>query len=79
MFSGIFEAVLRNLVRILFLVALYTVYCKRATPAKRGLLEISRRATFQNTPCTCYISRQSRKTQKFLLPYQKVIPPQTLS
>ena len=59
MFSGIFEAVLRNLVRSSFLVTLYTVYCKRATPAKSGLLGISRRATFQNTPCTCYISRQN--------------------
>ena len=59
MFSGIFEAVLRNLVRSLFLVALYTVYCKRATSAQRGLLEISRRATFQNTPCTCYISQNT--------------------
>ena len=44
-----FKAHLRNLVRSSFLVALQTVYCKPATPVKRGLLEIS----FRSIQCTC--------------------------
>ena len=42
-FSVSFKAHLINLVRTLFLIALQTVYCKPATPVKKGLLEISRK------------------------------------
>ena len=54
-FSVSFKAYLRNLVRRLFMVALQTDYCKPTTPLKRGLLEISRKVTFRNIPCPCYI------------------------
>ena len=52
-FSISFKLYLRILVRSSFLVALQTVYCQAATPVERGLLEISRKATFRNIPCTC--------------------------
>ena len=39
-----------SLVKSLYLVAMQNVYCKPATLVKRGVLEISRRATFQNIP-----------------------------
>ena len=38
------------LARSSFLIALQTAECKPATPVKRGLLEMSRRATFRNKP-----------------------------
>ena len=43
----------RNLVRSLHLVSLQNGYCKLAALVKRGLLEISRRASYRNIPCTC--------------------------
>ena len=52
-FSVSFKGSLRNLVRTSFLVGLQTVYCKPATPVEGVLPEISRRATFRNTPCLC--------------------------
>ena len=57
-----FKAHLRNLVRSLFLVALQTECCKPATPVKKGLLEISRKAIFRNMPWPSYFFRQSYKT-----------------
>ena len=60
---------------------LQTVHChsQPKTPVKRRLLEISRKGTLPNIPCTCQIFRQSCNTQKFLLLYWKVISSQTLS
>ena len=52
-FSTSLKVPSRNLVRGSLLVALENVYCKPATLVKRRLLEISRRATFRNIPCTC--------------------------
>ena len=69
------------MIRSLFLVVLQTVHChsQPKTPVKRRLLEISRKGTLPNIPCTCQIFRQSCNTQKFLLLYWKVISSQTLS
>ena len=52
-FSVSFKAHVRNLVKSSFFVALQAVYCKPATPVKRALLEILRKATFGNILCTC--------------------------
>ena len=54
-------------------VSLYcTLYC---TPVKRELLKIPKTTTFRNIPCTCV--RFLNRTQKFLLLYLNMIPPQT--
>ena len=49
-FSVSFKAPLTNFVKSSFLVALKTVDCKPATGVKRGLFEISIKATFRNIP-----------------------------
>ena len=49
-FSVSFIAPLTNFVKSSILVALKTVDCKPATGVKRGLFEISRKATFRNIP-----------------------------
>ena len=55
------------MVRILFLVVLQTVYCKPETPVKRELLEISRKATFRNIPCTRYVFSTELQTAEVSL------------
>ena len=55
-FSISFKTLVRNFVRSSFLVALQTLYCKVATPMKRGFLEISRTVTFRKVPCNSWQS-----------------------
>ena len=61
-YSVSFKAPLKIWLEVRF-VSLETVYCKPATPIKRGLFEISRRVTFRDISFTCYIYRQSCKTE----------------